>query len=55
MRTTVDLLRAKGYEGKIIVGGAPVTEDFAKEIRADLYAEDAPTAVEVLKEALSLT
>jgi len=55
MRATVELLRSKGYQGKIIVGGAPVTEEFAREIKADLYAQDAPTAVEVLKEALSLT
>jgi len=34
---------------KIIVGGAPVTEKFAKEIGADGYAPDAASAVEVVK------
>jgi corrinoid protein of di/trimethylamine methyltransferase len=32
---------------KIIVGGAPVTEDFATEIGADGYAEDAISAVDL--------
>lgn len=31
---------------KIIVGGAPVTRDWAREIGADGYAEDASTAVD---------
>lgn len=36
---------------KVIVVGAPITESFAKEIGADMYAADASTAAEV---ALSL-
>ena len=32
---------------KILVGGAPVTESFAKEIGADGYAEDAISAVDI--------
>ncbi len=32
---------------KIIVGGAPVTQSFAREIGADGYGEDATTAVEL--------
>ena len=55
MRTTVDLLREKGYQGKIIVGGAPVTQEFADQIKADLFAEDAASAVDVIKEALNVT
>ena len=38
---------------KIIVGGAPVTEEYANEIGADGYAEDAIDAITVTK-ALSL-
>lgn len=34
---------------KIMIGGAPVTEAFAKEIGADGYAPDAATAVELAK------
>jgi methanogenic corrinoid protein MtbC1 len=32
---------------KVLVGGAPVTESFAKEIGADGYAEDAISAVDI--------
>ena len=32
---------------KVMVGGAPVTDNFAKEIGADGYAEDAISAVEL--------
>jgi 5-methyltetrahydrofolate--homocysteine methyltransferase len=32
---------------KVIIGGAPVTENFAKEIGADGYAEDAISAVDM--------
>ena len=34
---------------KVIIGGAPVTSDFAEKIGADGYAPDAPTAVEMAK------
>jgi methanogenic corrinoid protein MtbC1 len=35
-----------------IVGGAPITSDFAKQVHADYYAADAGTAAEVACEAL---
>ena len=48
MRETVRLLKAAGFSGaKIMVGGAPVTQEFAGEIGADGYAADAGSAVEV--------
>jgi 5-methyltetrahydrofolate--homocysteine methyltransferase len=52
MREVVDRLRAAGLDGgiKTVVGGAPVTEEFAKEIGADAYAYDAANAVEVVKQ-----
>ena len=34
---------------KVIVGGAPITEDFAKESGADAYAPDAMEAVKVIQ------
>lgn len=51
MKQTIDLLRKKGLDGKIstMVGGAPVTESFAKEIGATAYGEDAATAVEIAR------
>lgn len=38
---------------KIIVGGAPVTQTFADEIKADGYGEDAMSAVEIANQLLS--
>ncbi|MGQ9881639.1 MAG: corrinoid protein [Armatimonadota bacterium] len=38
---------------KIIVGGAPVTQEWANQIGADAYAPDAATAVDKCKELLS--
>jgi 5-methyltetrahydrofolate--homocysteine methyltransferase len=46
MRDTVDLLREKGLEQKVLVGGAVVTDDFARSIGAH-YARDAVDAVRV--------
>jgi 5-methyltetrahydrofolate--homocysteine methyltransferase len=39
---------------KIIVGGAPVTEDFTQRIGADAYGSDASSAVRVVKSLLSI-
>ena len=46
MREVVALVHARGLAGrvKVIVGGAPVTEAFAREIGADGYAYDAASA-----------
>ncbi len=38
---------------KVVIGGAPVSEEFCKKIGADLYAPDAATAAEALKNLLS--
>ena len=38
---------------KIVIGGAPVTNDFAQQIGADGFAADASSAVRVVKELLS--
>jgi 5-methyltetrahydrofolate--homocysteine methyltransferase len=55
MRTTVEELRRAGVlDGvKTIVGGAPVTREFAETIGADAYAADAPGAVATLKRLLA--
>ncbi|RKX96306.1 MAG: cobalamin-binding protein, partial [Spirochaetes bacterium] len=33
---------------RIVIGGAPITQDYADEIGADGYAPDAASAVELL-------
>jgi 5-methyltetrahydrofolate--homocysteine methyltransferase len=54
MRDVVTLLRERGLAGQVrtIVGGAPVSADFAREIGADDYACDAATAVDRVKALL---
>ncbi|MAH84466.1 MAG: hypothetical protein CBB68_09070 [Rhodospirillaceae bacterium TMED8] len=49
MRRTIKLFRDRGWNGRIIVGGAPVSKDFAAEINADGYSPDAPNAVRLAK------
>ncbi len=53
MKDVVAAVRAADLGGvKVIVGGAPVTQDFADQIGADGYAPDAASAVEAARAAL---
>ena len=56
MKTVIDLVRERGLENKIqvVVGGAPVTQEFAEEIGADAYGYDANHAVGVIKELVGV-
>ncbi len=49
MEATIKALKDKGYEGKILVGGAVLTEEYAKMINADFYAKDAKESAEIAK------
>lgn len=51
MKRAVELLKEKGLSGKIrtIIGGAPVSEEFAQQIGADGYGYDSTNAVECVK------
>jgi 5-methyltetrahydrofolate--homocysteine methyltransferase len=55
MKGTLEAIQEAGLRGKVktIIGGAPVTERFAKEIGADGYAPDAASAVDVVKTLLA--
>ncbi len=52
MKRVVDCLTERGLNGKIktIVGGAPVSGAFAREIGADAYGFDASNAVDRIRE-----
>src|SRR5215217_2306291 len=56
MRSTLDALDTAGKRPKVkvMVGGAPVTEDFARYIGADGYAADASRAVALTKSLISI-
>ncbi len=53
MKAVIDALKDAGIEAKTIIGGAPVTEDYAEEIGADGYAPDAASAVDKAAELLA--
>ena len=54
MKDVVSSLNKSNLKGKIkvMIGGAPVTQDYADEIGADGYAPDAASAVDKAKELL---
>ena len=51
MKETIDAISDSGVRDqvKIIVGGAPVNQDFADEIGADGYTSDAGSAAQLSK------
>jgi 5-methyltetrahydrofolate--homocysteine methyltransferase len=46
MRDTVKAVRDAGLTVKVVIGGAPVTREFARDIGADGYSPDAGSAVD---------
>ena len=55
MKATIEALNASGLRDqvKILVGGAPVTQDYATLIGADGYSSDASRAVAAAKALLA--
>ena len=55
MTNTIEAIKNAGIRERLVimVGGAPLSDRFAKEIGADGFAPDAATAVEVLQELLA--
>lgn len=55
MKVVIDELKARGIRDRyiVLVGGAPVNEEFAKAIGADAYCRDAAVAVETAKKLLA--
>jgi len=56
MNKVVELVRERGLADrvKVIVGGAPVSKEFASEIGADAYGYDAANAVDSVKALLGV-
>jgi 5-methyltetrahydrofolate--homocysteine methyltransferase len=57
MKKVVDLVKQSGKAGniRVIIGGAPVTEQYAREIGADAYGFDGVNAVESVTRLISKT
>ncbi|CAA7600612.1 Cobalamin (vitamin B12)-binding domain protein [Acididesulfobacillus acetoxydans] len=55
MKDTIEVLKEEGLrtEVKVIVGGAPISQDFAEEIGADGFAPDAASATDLCKKLLA--
>ncbi len=53
MEATITAIRDAGLDTKVLVGGAPVTADYADSIGANGYADDAATAVTLVRELIS--
>jgi len=53
MEETVKLIKDSGLPVKVIVGGAPVSEEYAAQIGADGYAPDAGSAAVKAKELVN--
>lgn len=51
MQATIEALKSAGLRNKVkvIIGGAPITESYAKQIGADGYSSDASKAVTLAK------
>jgi 5-methyltetrahydrofolate--homocysteine methyltransferase len=57
MRETISALQDAGSRAdiKVMIGGAPVTQNYADEIGADGYSSDAASAVDKAKELLGIS
>ncbi|KJS23579.1 MAG: methyltransferase [Clostridiaceae bacterium BRH_c20a] len=55
MKDTIEVLKEEGLRDKVkvIVGGAPISNDFAEEIGADGFAPDAASATDLCKRLIS--
>ncbi len=56
MRTTIEALKEAGLKEQVsvMIGGAPVTQNYADEIGADIYAPDGPSAARKAKQSIGV-
>ena len=53
LEATVAALKATGKNYKVMVGGAPITQEFADKVGADAYTSDAASAAKKAKEIIA--
>ena len=55
MKAVIDMLNAEGLRGqvKVLIGGAPITQEYADQIGADGYSTDAASAAELAKKLIA--
>ena len=49
MKEVIELFKKDGFPAKVLIGGAPVTDGFARQIGADGYSRNASLAVDTAK------
>ena len=54
MKIVIDAVRERQLPFKVLIGGAVVTPDFAREIMADGYSTDVGTVVSEVERVLSI-
>ena len=52
MEKTIALIHENQLDCKIVVGGAVLTPEYAKQIHADFYAKDAKETVDIAKQII---
>ena len=50
MAAVIEAVKQAGLDAKVMIGGAPITQEYADEIGADAYAPDAASAVDLARE-----
>lgn len=57
MKVVIDRMKERGIRDDyiVLVGGAPLNEEFGKAVGADAYCRDAASAVDVAKELIAAT
>ncbi|MEN8210570.1 MAG: corrinoid protein [Thermodesulfobacteriota bacterium] len=53
MARTIEAFKEAGLKTKIIIGGAPVTDAYAQQINAHGFSDNAPGAVELIRELVA--
>ncbi|MCR6515928.1 dihydropteroate synthase, partial [Clostridium sp. LY3-2] len=53
MEETIKALKDNNFKGKIMVGGAVLTKEYAKNIGADFYSKDAKESVEIARKVFN--
>ena len=54
MKKIIEDIQAEGIDVPVIIGGAPVSKDFADSVNADGYGDNAPLAVSICKKLVGV-
>ena len=52
MKLTIEAIRDEGINIPVIIGGAPVSQEFADKVDAHGYGDNAPNAVQIVKDLI---